>query len=119
LHVLQASIRRVVGDQPFVLVGYSIGGVIARSLAARFEEAGDGPVRVVMLDTPDPDGDEVTDRVFSLVMTEILDREASPIDAAGWLVMGAYMRLLREHNRIKTVAPTLLIRAGTARGQER
>jgi polyketide synthase 12 len=116
--VLQASIRRALGDRPFMLVGYSIGGVIARSLAARFEQAGIGPVQVVMLDTPDPDGDAVTDRVFSLVMTQILDREPqqSPIDDDSWLVMGAYMRLLREHDRIKIVAPTLLIRAGVPLG---
>jgi hypothetical protein len=51
-------------------------------------------------------------------MTQILDREPqqSPIDDDSWLVMGAYMRLLREHDRIKIVAPTLLIRAGVPLG---
>ena len=40
IEVLADSIHRVLGDAPFVLVGYSIGGVVAHSLAARFEETG-------------------------------------------------------------------------------
>jgi thioesterase domain-containing protein len=111
--VLEASIRRAGGGRPFVLVGYSIGGVIARSLAARFEAAGAGPLGVVMLDTPDPDGADITDGVFSLVMTEILEREPvdAPVDDASWLAMGTYMRLLKEHGSTGITAPTLLVRA--------
>jgi NADPH:quinone reductase-like Zn-dependent oxidoreductase/thioesterase domain-containing protein/acyl carrier protein len=110
--VLEDSIRRVVGSDPFVLVGYSIGGVLAHSLAARFEDAGVTPVGVVMIDTPTPQGEEETNRVFSLVMTEILEREAISIDDASWLAMGTYMRLLAECRPARIAAPTLLIRAG-------
>lgn len=91
VEVLGDSIRRIVGGAPFVLVGYSIGGVLAYSLAARFEAAGAAPVGVVMIDTPTPESNEETNRVFSLVMTEILEREALFIDDASWLAMGTYM----------------------------
>jgi thioesterase domain-containing protein len=112
--VLAASIRRVVGDAPYVLVGYSMGGVVAHSVAARLEEAGTAPAGVVMIDTPMPADEVATDRLFSLVMTQILDRghEAIAVDDASWLAMGTYLRLLTERRPTPMSAPTLLIRAG-------
>ncbi|MGC4746916.1 SDR family NAD(P)-dependent oxidoreductase, partial [Micromonospora sp. DT201] len=119
IEVLATSIRQVVGDDPFVLVGYSTGGVIAHSLAAWFEEAGVAPEGVVMIDTPMPESGEGTNRVFSLVMTEILEREddAHVIDDASWLTMGTYMRLLAEHRPERIAARSLLIRAGRPLGE--
>ncbi|MFI1934753.1 alpha/beta fold hydrolase, partial [Streptomyces sp. NPDC020330] len=116
--VLADAIRRVVGDDPFVLVGYSIGGVVAHSLAARFEAEGVGVAGLVMIDTPTPEGEEETNRVFSLVMTEILERdhEAIAVDDANWLAMGTYMRLLGERVTTRIAAPSLLIRAGEPLG---
>jgi thioesterase domain-containing protein len=116
--VLEDSVRRVVGDAPFVLVGYSIGGVIAHSLAARFEDAGTTPAGVILVDTPTPEGAEATNRVFSMVMTEILEREheAISIDDANWLAMGTYVRLLAERRTARIAAPSLLIRAGKPLG---
>ncbi len=112
--VLADSIRRAVGDAPFVLVGYSIGGVIAHSLAARFEAAGTPPAGVVMIDTPTPEGEDESNRVFSMVMTEILERgnEAISIDDENWLAMGTYMCLLSERPSDRVTVPSLLIRAG-------
>ena len=114
IEVLAESVRRVVGTDPFVLVGYSIGGVVSHSLAARLEDAGLAPTGVVLIDAPDPDDPGVTDRVFASVMTEILRREpeGGTVDDAGWLAMGTYMRLLGEHRTARIAAPTLLIRAG-------
>jgi thioesterase domain-containing protein/acyl carrier protein len=119
VEVLTDSIRRAVGDAPFVLVGYSIGGVIAHSIAARLEDAGAAPVGIVMIDTPTPEGEEENNRVFSLVMTEILEREheAISIDDANWLAMGTYMRLMAGHRPARIAAPILAIRAGEPLGQ--
>jgi thioesterase domain-containing protein len=116
--VLEDSVRRAVGEAPFVLVGYSMGGVIAHSLAARFEDAAAAPAGVVMIDTPMPAGEEETNRVFSLVMTQVLEREheAMSIDDANWLAMGTYLRLLAGHRPTGIAAPTLLIRAGEPLG---
>jgi thioesterase domain-containing protein len=132
---LEGSIRRAVGDAPFVLVGYSIGGVIAHALAARFEDAGAAPAGVVLVDTPAPDavlaaiepraggragaaGEEETRSVFTLVVTSILERghEAISIDDVSWLAMGTYLRLLPERHPARIAAPALLIRAGQPLG---
>ncbi|MET7575699.1 SDR family NAD(P)-dependent oxidoreductase, partial [Streptomyces sp. NPDC005492] len=119
IDVLVASIRRAVGDDPFVLVGYSIGGVLAHSIAARFEADGAGPEGVVMLDTPTPTDEKEILGVFSLVMAEILDRGqgATVIDDAGWLAMGSYVRLLAERRPDRIGSPSLLIRAGRPLGE--
>ncbi len=112
--VLTASIRRAVGDATVVLVGYSTGGVLARSVAARLEVAGAAPAGVVLLDTPMPDDDEATRRVFTLVMTQVLGRQpgAVPVDDGSWLAMGTYLRLMAEHRPEPVAARTLLVRAG-------
>ena len=119
IEVLANSIRRAVDGAPFVLVGYSIGGVIAHSVAARLAEAGAAPAGVVMIDTPTPEGEEETNRVFSLVMTEILERGhgTSSVDDTDWLAMGSYMRLLTERRAEPKTAPTLQIRAGKPLGE--
>ncbi|NED80446.1 SDR family NAD(P)-dependent oxidoreductase [Streptomyces sp. SID11233] len=116
--VLEQAIRQAVGEAPFVLVGHSVGGVVARSLAARFEASGDSPVPVVMIDTATPDGEEETNQVFSMVMTEILSREdkAIVVDDANWLSMGTYMRLLAERPAARITSRSLLIRAGELLG---
>ena len=103
------------------MVGYSAGGVIAHSLAARFEDAGGAVAGVVMIDTPAFEaGEEETNRVFSLVMAEILKREQeAAIDDASWIVMGTYMRLLAQRRPARIAAPTLLIRASEPLGEER
>ncbi len=119
IEVLERSVRGAVGDGPFVLVGYSIGGVVAHSLAARLEAAGTAPAGVVLLDTPTPEGDDQIARGFGMVMTEILEHEHDGIalDDANCLAMGAYMRLLMtEHTRAAVAAPSLLVRAGKPLG---
>jgi thioesterase domain-containing protein/acyl carrier protein len=113
VEVLEASIRKAVGDEPFILVGYSIGGVVAHSLAARFESTGRAPAGLVLIDTPTPEDEKENNRVFSMVMTEILENEheAIAIDDANWLAMGTYLRLLGERGAACLTAPTLMIRA--------
>ena len=122
IEVLAGSIRRAVDGGPVVLVGYSMGGVIAHSLAVRLADAGAAPAGIVMIDTPMPEGEEASSRLFAQVMTEILDREqgGGAIDDADWLAMGAYMRLLAERGPVPAAAParTLLIRAGKPLGGE-
>jgi thioesterase domain-containing protein len=100
-----------------VLVGYSMGGVLAHSVASLLEDAGAAPTGVVMIDTPSPEDQAATDRVFALVMTEILGRDPDGlIDDGSWLAMGTYLRLLAEFRPTRIAAPTLLIRAGTPFG---
>nr|WP_024802963.1 type I polyketide synthase [Nocardia sp. BMG51109] len=117
IEVLEQSVRRAVGAAPFVLIGHSIGGVIAHSLAARFEQAGDAPVGLVMIDTPTPEGGvETTNQVFATVMAEILGRGGlgTAVDDSSWLTMGAYLGLIAERPSTRIGAPALLIRATVA-----
>ncbi|MEU3254881.1 SDR family NAD(P)-dependent oxidoreductase [Streptomyces sp. NPDC006997] len=113
IEVLAESIAQAVGDAPFVLVGYSTGGVLAHSLAARFEATGVRPAGVVMIDTPMPETEAETNSVFTSVMTQILGRESQPgaISDTDWLAMGAYMRLLAAHTPTPVTARSLMIRA--------
>ncbi|WP_202551727.1 SDR family NAD(P)-dependent oxidoreductase [Streptomyces sp. SID8352] len=113
VEVLTESIARTVGDAPFVLVGYSTGGVLAHSVAARFEAAGTTPAGLVLIDTPMPESEEETNGVFSAVMAQILARDtgAGAVTDAEWLMMGAYMGLLAGHTPVPVAAPSLLIRA--------
>src|ERR1700735_1731439 len=70
------------------------------------------------MDPPPPGGEEEKSRVFSLVMKEILDRgeQAAPVDDAGWLAMGTYLRLLGERRTAQVGVRCLLIRAGEPTG---
>jgi pimeloyl-ACP methyl ester carboxylesterase/acyl carrier protein len=115
---LAESIRKALGDEPFVLVGYSSGGVLAHSLARRFERDGMAPAGLVLIDTPAIEAEDDMHRVFSWVMAVILERghDAIAVDDADWLAMGTYVRLLREWEPGPVDAPSLLIRAGEPHG---
>ncbi|MFF7232893.1 beta-ketoacyl synthase N-terminal-like domain-containing protein [Streptomyces sioyaensis] len=45
------SVRKLAGDEPYVLVGYSSGGQFAHATASRLEKEGPGPAAIVLLDT--------------------------------------------------------------------
>jgi NADPH:quinone reductase-like Zn-dependent oxidoreductase/malonyl CoA-acyl carrier protein transacylase/NAD(P)-dependent dehydrogenase (short-subunit alcohol dehydrogenase family)/acyl carrier protein len=120
IEVLGESIQTAVGGDPFVLVGYSTGGVLAHSLARRFERDGNAPAGLVLIDTPTPEAeDDVHHYLFTSVMTVILERgdEAIAVDDANWLAMGTYVRLLREWEPGPIDTPSLLIRAGVPLGE--
>jgi acyl transferase domain-containing protein/thioesterase domain-containing protein/acyl carrier protein len=119
LEVLEGEIRTAVGDAPFVLVGYSMGGIVARALAERLETSGAAPTGVVMIDTLALDGDgeqvdgEQVGQAFAAMMTEILahERRDLSISDANWLSMGTYLRLFAHHRQTPISAKTLMIRA--------
>jgi acyl transferase domain-containing protein/acyl-CoA synthetase (AMP-forming)/AMP-acid ligase II len=118
MEVLRDAIGRAVGGAQFILVGYSIGGSVANSLATSFENAGANLVGVVMIDSPMPASKEEADSAFAMVMTRIFDRSAqgSVVTDADWLAMGTYMRLLTEYTPARIRARSLLIRAGVPLG---
>ncbi|HEX8053261.1 MAG TPA: SDR family NAD(P)-dependent oxidoreductase, partial [Thermoleophilaceae bacterium] len=119
IDVLAESIRGAVGDDPFVLVGYSTGGVLSHSLARRFEREGPAPAGLVLIDTPTPEADDdVNNHLFSSVVSVILERahEAIAVDDANWLAMGTYIRLQHDWEPDPIDTPSLLIRAGVPLG---
>ncbi|MFI9824556.1 alpha/beta fold hydrolase [Streptomyces sp. NPDC052013] len=114
LELLQDAIRAAVGDAPFVLAGYSMGGAVARALAERLESSGAALAGVAMIDTPAFDDDEErASRAFAAMLAGILARERRDItvDDASWLSMGAYLRLFAGRRPEAVTARTLMIRA--------
>ncbi|MEU8824618.1 alpha/beta fold hydrolase [Streptomyces sp. NPDC048636] len=119
VEVLDGAIRAAVGDAPFILVGYSMGGLVARSLAERLESSGAALAGVAMIDTLALDGDEAeTGRMFAAMLAEILtqERRAVSIDDASWLSMGAYLRLFTGLRPEPTAVRTLMVRAAEPLG---
>ncbi|QKV98015.1 alpha/beta fold hydrolase [Streptomyces sp. NA02950] len=121
VEVLDGAIRAAVGDAPFVLVGYSMGGVVARSLAARLESSGAALAGLAMIDTRAlGDNEDEAGRAFAAMLTEILTQERRPvsIDDASWLSMGGYLRLFTGSRPEPASARTLMIRAAEPLGGE-
>ena len=111
--VLAASVREEAGEEPFVLLGYSSGGVLAYELAAELERRGDALAGVVLLDTYEMGGPGVDGLAGGL-----LDRrEEVGLDRAKLTAMGRYLGLLAEAGLTDVRAPTLLLRAETAATQ--
>ena len=113
MQVLAADIRRAVGDSEVVLVGYSIGGAVAHSLALELGRAGRALSGLVLLDSPSPQFVvENGGGAFGSSMTKMLNGDFDiAFDAAGWLAMGAYLRLLPERDDAAVDIPRLYVRA--------
>ncbi|HEV3360748.1 MAG TPA: alpha/beta fold hydrolase [Pseudonocardiaceae bacterium] len=108
---------RAAGGSPFVLVGYSIGGVLAHAVAASLQAAGNPAAGIAMIDTFDPEPAELRAEVFSWAMGQILDRdhELIVINDDNLIAMGSYLRLFDDWRPEPVAAPTLLVEA-TERG---
>ncbi|WBB98289.1 MULTISPECIES: type I polyketide synthase [unclassified Solwaraspora] len=108
--------------EPFVLVGYSAGGILAQATASHLERMGTGPQGVVLLDTQpvqrpgDPGGGSVEDASAGAVMTEMvlglfeLEAAAGKFDSAQLTAMAWYVDLLPEFELGATGAPVLYLR---------
>jgi pimaricinolide synthase PimS1 len=118
IDALAASVREAAGGDAFVLVGYSIGGVLAHALARRLEDDGVLPAGLVMIDTLPPDSRDERMEVFGTVMATVLDKghELMSVEDADLLAMGTYIRLLDEWEPLPAEAPSLLVRASEPLG---
>lgn len=97
-------------EGPFVLVGYSSGGLLANAVTAALEHTGTPPLAVVLLDTfvlgPDP-------AAWSGVLDGMATRlaETGLADDTRLTAMGAYLNLLRTFSPVEIHTPVLLARA--------
>ncbi|MER7114163.1 type I polyketide synthase [Saccharomonospora azurea] len=117
LDVHLAGLREHVGQEPFALVGYSSGGVIAHALAARLENEGTRPEAVILLDTYSQLDREAMDDAMDDTWRGLIERDRTADDAWGeaWLTaMGRYFNLDWTVQPID--APTLLVRASDPLG---
>jgi pimaricinolide synthase PimS1 len=114
--VLAASVREAAGDEPFVLLGYSSGGLLGYALAAELERTGDAPAGVVLLDTYEIDG-PVAHAVHDMAGGLLDRRDEVGLDRAKLTAMGRYLGLLAEADLAEVRAPTLLLQAETRFGE--
>ncbi len=118
--VLAESVRGLVGDEPFALLGYSSGGVFAYAVAASLERSGIRPTAVVLVDAyavsgADVMGADQTERDAALLAQAavMVDHEDlyGPFDRTKLTAMARYMELLSAVPLPDVEAPTLLLRA--------
>ncbi|WP_367430015.1 type I polyketide synthase [Streptomyces celluloflavus] len=102
---------------PFVLVGYSSGGLTAHALAARLAGRGRAPAAVVLLDTFMPETAGVPDALLADLPTAVLANNRGSQGAGGvggddWLTALAHYYAFdwRDHLPHATDLPTLLVR---------
>ncbi|MFI8853426.1 type I polyketide synthase [Streptomyces sp. NPDC053499] len=117
---LADSVVRTAQEAPAVLVGHSIGGVLAHAAAAALERAGHRVAGVVLIDTYEPEPGRQSE-VFAWAMGRVLDldqgRSGSGFGRLGIhddtvLAMGGYLGLFDTWAADALHAPTLLLTAG-------
>ncbi|MBA0052500.1 SDR family NAD(P)-dependent oxidoreductase [Streptomyces sp. AJS327] len=115
---IQAEVvRREVGDEPFVLLGYSSGGLIASAVAKHMEETGHPAAGLVMIDTHWWDAADSfdLDTWSSSVLVGLLDRMGEDEHEGenwgdAWVTARArYLGMEFAQQRVE--APTLVVRA--------
>ncbi|MGW4365612.1 alpha/beta fold hydrolase [Nocardia takedensis] len=104
--------RTAASGRRCVLVGYSIGGVLAHAVAQRLAEAGRPVAGVVMVDTVDP-GPAARAASFLWALGSVLDRNADGrlVTDENLTAMGAYLDLLDQWEPGPVTAPVLMLRA--------
>ncbi|MBV1938522.1 SDR family NAD(P)-dependent oxidoreductase, partial [Streptomyces sp. BV286] len=127
VEVFGRSVQEAAGDDPFVLLGYSAGGIFAHGVASWLESAGRPPAAVVLLDSYRADGGADLDGDFWISMVEgLFAREEvfGRFNSARLSAMGRYARLVGEVKPVDITAPVLFVRpeksltAGDADGGE-
>jgi candicidin polyketide synthase FscB len=104
------NIRRSCDGAPFVLAGYSSGGLVAHALATHLQSAGSPPAAVVLIDTYTA---EVFEKLWPLLPGRVLADDDQSGDAGedAWLTATARYFSLGWSALDRTDLPTLLVRA--------
>ncbi|MBM2623629.1 SDR family NAD(P)-dependent oxidoreductase [Actinoplanes sp. LDG1-06] len=102
--------------RPFVLAGYSSGGLVAHAVAAELERRGEPPQAVVLLDTYRPDAGERFDELIPRVLDGLLARQTrmagDGAEAGGDAWLTAMARYLQFDWTPATLGvPVLLVQA--------
>ncbi|MES4902251.1 MULTISPECIES: type I polyketide synthase [unclassified Streptomyces] len=110
-----ATVREHLGDRPYVVLGYSMGGYPAHAVAARLAATGTPPAGLVVVDTYHVTP-EREDARWLLAMParfplEMGERFDAAVDDVSMAALGAYTRMARGWRPEPTDVPTLLVRA--------
>ena len=113
--VYAAAIGELAVDAPFVLVGYSAGGVMAYAVAGQLESIGAPLAGVVLIDTLAL-AREALAKVMGGMAWGMATREdvRMPVSDARLTAMAAYAGLLSEWEPVEVAVPTLALRAAEA-----
>jgi acyl transferase domain-containing protein/NADP-dependent 3-hydroxy acid dehydrogenase YdfG/acyl carrier protein len=104
------TVQRFVGDDPFVLLGHSTGGLLAHAVAVWLEEEGVSPAGVVQVDTyPNAAMAKILPQAIGGMLAQ--DDNYALISDRRLVAMGAYGRLLEESQPSEMKATALLVRA--------
>ncbi|MEU7404067.1 type I polyketide synthase [Streptomyces sp. NPDC044948] len=113
VEALAEGVRQAADDAPFVLVGYSAGGVLAHAVAAHLEARGDTrPAGVVLLDTYTIERSGLgEDQIGETFVVGALERESSfgGFDSARLSSMGRYSELMPDVKTGDIEAPVLFV----------
>ncbi|MFC5149963.1 type I polyketide synthase [Streptomyces aureoversilis] len=109
------TVRKHLGDRPYAVLGYSMGGYPAHSVAARLAATGTPPVGLVIADTyhvtPDREEEPWLLAMPARLPLQLGERFDTAVDDMSIAALGAYTRLARDWHPEPTDVPTLLIRA--------
>ncbi|MDN0201190.1 beta-ketoacyl synthase N-terminal-like domain-containing protein [Streptomyces sp. S.PNR 29] len=108
--VQAAAVRKYLGDEPCVLVGYSSGGMLAHAVAGRLEAEGASPAALVLLDAYVLA--DMPERLMRAMNYEVLDRRAhfAGLDFRGLTAMRRYMDAFAHWSPGPVRTPTLFVR---------
>ena len=110
---------KVIGDDPFVIVGRSMGGCVAHAVAAGLEDRGASPAGLVLIDTYPVEGprdESIQDWWLAAMIQGMLDRierYEMPWNDHSLSTMGGYLRIFAGWEPKPLTAPTLLLKALT------
>ncbi|MBB5924424.1 acyl transferase domain-containing protein/thioesterase domain-containing protein/acyl carrier protein [Actinoalloteichus hoggarensis] len=112
--LLARSVRELPGDEPFVLLGYSAGGLLAQATTRHLQDVGRPAAALVLLDTYLPDS-KAMEGFATHMLAGLFAREESfgPYTADRLSAMGRYVRLFEECVVRDVDAPTLFVRPGS------
>jgi thioesterase domain-containing protein/acyl carrier protein len=108
-----SAVQRCADGAPFVLVGYSAGGLVAHAVAVQLETIGITPAAVVLIDTYSPEDTETWQEAKPDVEQTMLDRNDDPGDVSrgdAWVTAMARYFSFNWWDMREIAAPTLLVR---------
>ncbi|MBB5120251.1 acyl transferase domain-containing protein/acyl-CoA synthetase (AMP-forming)/AMP-acid ligase II [Streptomyces eurocidicus] len=109
-----ATVREHVGDRPYAVLGSSMGGCPAHSVAAHLAATGTPPVGLVLIDThhvtPDLENEPWLLALPAYAPLRMGERFDTAVDDMAVAALGAYIRIARGWQPEPTDVPTLLIR---------
>ncbi|MEU9143527.1 type I polyketide synthase [Streptomyces sp. NPDC048349] len=111
--VLAEAVLRAADGEPFALLGFSSGGLLAHATAARLERVhGVRPAGLVLLDTYSMGA--TNDALFDQMAFAVPDKAATlgSFSSAELSAMGRYVELLPQFRQEDIEAPVLFVRAG-------